>query len=189
MKEALMPEFDLYKHLMPADGFTLLDLGSGSQQRTMHFNFSYCHAVDLDTHYHEETNARLNTEFIYSDVVDFLKVSNRMWDVIAAFEVVEHLLFCDALELMKEIKRHTKKLALIITPDGFSHSFQNPDLIDNPYEHRCGFTQDQYEWLGWSVIRNVNARIDMKPRHDKERVPYPPTWDRLFAYWRPDESV
>jgi len=193
MSKELDKEFEInketYKELLPADNFTLLDLGSGSQQRTMYFNFSYCYAVDVSPNYANETNARPHTQFILKDVIEFLTEDKRMWDVVVAFEVVEHLKFHRALIFIKLMKQHAKKLVMIITPDGFAYNFQNPNLINNPYEHRCGFIQEQCEFLDFTVIRKVDARIDMKARHDKEQVPYPPTWDRLLAYWRPNESV
>ena len=185
-----------YYPLLPKEPFTLLDLGCGNQQRSRHFNFSKCIAVDIDENHRGKGHP--DSEFICSDTIEFLQKDKTIYDVVFAGEIIEHQFFKIALEMIKLMKARTGKILIVVTPDGFSYNFQEAGYEDtglqhvrkdklafNPYDHRCGFTQDQYEFLEFEVKRFTDARGEMKIRHDKYQIPYPPSWDRLMAYWRP----
>ena len=185
-----------YYPLLPKEPFTLLDLGCGNQQRSRHFNFSKCTAVDVDENHRGKGHP--DAEFICSDTIEFLQKDKTIYDVVFAAEVIEHQFFKIALDMIKLMKARTGKLLIIVTPDGFAYNIHHPEfeelcsksmtkefLAFSPYDHRCGFTQDQYEFLGFEVKRYINGRGGMKARHDEYQIPYPPSFDRLMAYWRP----
>jgi len=187
MPESIKKEFvEWFNPLLHKEPFTLLDLGCGNGQRTKHFNFSFCIGVDIDNNH--IGYYRPKAQFINMDVMKFLRCDewkDKKWDVVAGFEIVEHLYFEEALQLIKFMKARAEKLLIIVSPDGFSYNFQDTNIENNPYEHRCGFTQENYEFLGFTVKRNVGVRMGLKVTHDKLKIPYPPSWDRLMAYWRP----
>lgn len=172
-----------YEPILPKESFTLLDLGCGSQRRTRYFNFSDCVGVDGNAKYKDDCHPA--TRFVNADVVTFLQNDEQTFDVVACFEVIEHQRFDVALRLIGLMKTRAKRLLVLVSPDGYSYNFQENHGDDNLEEHRCGFTQDQFEFLDFTVKRLVDMRMGLKVRHDEQRIPYPPSWDRLMAYWRP----
>lgn len=173
-----------YESLLPVRPFTLLDLGCGEQNFSRYFPFVSCTAVDLKEKYRKSISKK--ADFICADVIEFLLNTTQTWDVVVALDVPEHLVKDRAIILLEQMKNHADKLVIAKMPDGFARNPGFDGTNDLLQVHRCGFSQQELETMGFSVRRIVNGRLGLKPVHDKLNVSYPISWDILIASWRPD---
>lgn len=86
------------------------------------------------------------------------------FDVVSAFDVVEHLDKKKSLELIKKMKKITSKMIILITPNGFL--FQ-PPAPDNPYqEHKCGYSHEELNNLGFNTEGIIGPKFLRKEFHN-----------------------
>jgi SAM-dependent methyltransferase len=95
-------------------------------------------------------------------------------DLVTMFELIEHLEKDDSISLIKKVQKFANNI-IISTPHGFlkQDAETNENLKDNPYQwHRCGFSVEELESLGFFVVilKNVHIR-DFG------------IFDALCAYW------
>lgn len=89
------------------------------------------------------------------DVRDLKKhFIENSYDVCCAIDVIEHLAKEEAIAFIKDMKTVGRKRVLVFTPNGFvkqedGHGWGkgNPEY----QKHRCGFTQEELEELGFVV--------------------------------------
>jgi SAM-dependent methyltransferase len=85
---------------------------------------------------------------VQADVRD-LPYCDEAFDVVVALDVVEHFEKPDALDLLCELERVARETVVVATPNGF---VAQPPTEDEPWqEHRCGFSPDELEQLGYRV--------------------------------------
>ena len=95
-------------------------------------------------------------------------------DLVTMFELVEHLEKDDSISLIKKVQKFTTNI-IISTPRGFlkQDAETNENLKENPYQwHRCGFSVEELESLGFFVVILKNIHIRNFG-----------IFDALFAYW------
>lgn len=77
-------------------------------------------------------------------------------DVSLAIDVVEHFKKDDALSLIQQIERLSRKRVVILTPNGFLPQTRREN---SEYQlHRCGFVPTELEDLGYEILIRANER-------------------------------
>ena len=80
---------------------------------------------------------------------------DESFDVVIAFDIIEHLPLHLGYELVYQIQRITKTYAVIFTPNGF---VWQPPFPGNPFQaHVSGWTPKDFKSLGFSKIRGVRG--------------------------------
>lgn len=71
------------------------------------------------------------------------------FDAVVALDVVEHFEKDDALRVLAEMERVSRRLVVVLTPAGF---VEQPGTPEEPWQrHRCGFHPEELESLGYRV--------------------------------------
>ena len=78
-----------------------------------------------------------------------LPFRSNSFDVVVALDVVEHFVKPDALEVIREMDRVTRRTVVVMTPSGFVP--QPPTETEPWQEHRSGFEADELRALGFDV--------------------------------------
>jgi SAM-dependent methyltransferase len=78
-----------------------------------------------------------------------LPFRSRSCDVVAALDVVEHFVKDDALQVIHEMERVSRRTVVVMTPSGFVA--QPPTETEAWQEHRSGFEADELTALGFEV--------------------------------------
>ncbi len=126
----------------------ILDLGCGKSSIVEHLNDEYYSVgVDAFEPYLEESRQKnIHDEYVLSDIMS-VNFSEKSFDAIISFQVLEHLTSEDGLELIKRMERWTKKKIIITTPNGFlsQEKYDDNDL----QEHKSGWTPFEFRRLGF----------------------------------------
>jgi SAM-dependent methyltransferase len=78
-----------------------------------------------------------------------LPYRGRVFDAVVALDVIEHFEKDDALRVLGEMERVSRRLVLVLTPMGF---LEQPGTSEEPWqEHKCGFEPRELEALGYRV--------------------------------------
>lgn len=73
------------------------------------------------------------------------------FDLVVAFDLIEHMEKSTGYQLLYEIDRITRKSSLVFTPNGF---VWQPPSINNPFNaHVSGWTPRELHQMGWVEIR------------------------------------
>jgi SAM-dependent methyltransferase len=79
-----------------------------------------------------------------------LPFKNRAFDVVVSLDVVEHFEKPDALRVIAEMERVSRRVVVLMTPRGF---VPQPAGEDEPWQlHRCGFEAEELSALGYDVV-------------------------------------
>jgi SAM-dependent methyltransferase len=71
------------------------------------------------------------------------------FDVVVSLDVIEHFDKPEAVALLEELERVASQTVVVATPRGF---VPQPPTAQEPWqEHRCGFSVDELEALGYDV--------------------------------------
>lgn len=99
----------------------ILDIGCGTGSVTIPLGCSEhkIDGIDIDSKSIEIAKNRNNLDNVEFEVKD-IKSVRKQYDVVLAIQVLEHL--HNPLEMLKEIHRTTKKLAIITVPHGYGPS-------------------------------------------------------------------
>ncbi|MDO8469639.1 MAG: class I SAM-dependent methyltransferase [bacterium] len=106
-------------------------------------------------------------EFEHADVVTW--TTDKYFDFVSMFQIVEYLPKDESMKLITKYLFMAKSI-LIGTPSGFMREDN-----ENPYlSHRCGFTPQEFEDMGFLVFsfKNYHLRPDLTPK----------SYDDLLAY-------
>jgi len=82
---------------------------------------------------------------------------DRSIDVSLALDVVEHFEKEDAIELIKQMERISRKRVVIFTTDGFRP--QERDENKKLQRHRCGFRPHEFDDMGYEVIKRIRGHV------------------------------
>jgi len=127
-----------------------------------------------------EITPALPQNFIFSKktISDWIgENTGRKFDVISSFEFVEHVEKKDANCFITNVKKMAR-LVIFSTPSGFLKQDAETDksLENNPWLwHRCGFSPDEFEKLGFVVFILKNAHH--RPKGNEK------SFDKLIVYW------
>lgn len=82
---------------------------------------------------------------------DLTELADRSYDLVIAFDVIEHLKIHDGYLLLYEMERIAKRASFIFTPNGFV--YQRPEK-ENPFNaHISGWKPKDLRNFGWSQLR------------------------------------
>lgn len=130
----------------------LLDIGYGSG---LHWNSlgsefpSHIEVTALDLASGENFGPALR--FIQGRVPECLaEFADASFDVVVAFDLIEHLEKHDGYRMIYEMERISSKCCVIFTPNG--HVWQ-PPAASNPFQaHISGWTPSEMKSLGWKKV-------------------------------------
>lgn len=136
-------------------GDTLLDLGCGEgnhlgpvldQNETVRITGIDSHQASLEI---AEAKNRYEAT-ICGDIFDELKkLHDSSYDVVIACDLIEHLDVLNGEKLMFEMRRVSKRISIIATPNGY---VPQPPRQDNPAnEHISGWEKNDFAKFGYSV--------------------------------------
>lgn len=137
-----------YKKYLPNDkACRILELGSGMGQFVSFLsNSGYTDITAVDTskeniNYCNSLNIK-NVSFIKSDMYDFLKDKEEVYDVIVFNDIIEHLNKSEIVDILIKIRKALKKggLVFIKTPN-MANSFVNTQGRYIDFTHETGFTE------------------------------------------------
>jgi len=166
------------KEILETKANSVLEIGSGSnilknilKDNTLNY-FSCDIAEDL------------NPDYLQS--VDNMKI-NKTFDVVCAFQVLEHLPFDKFEKSLVNMKNHSNKYVLISLPDcrpSFSFKLKIPKLkgiriiIKFPYHRKIIFNGEHYWEFGGKdtpprkVLKIINKHFEIKRRYVLFENPY-----------------
>lgn len=148
----------IQQHVSPDD--TVLDLGCGIMQATSdtltkgELKCKTILGVDVWPKYLDVIKSKYPT--LKADATDTKFFVDGSFDVVMAIDVLEHLDFQAALNLISEMKRIARKKVIIYTPETFEENTENEQnawgLGQNPYQiHRCVLPESLLVELGFAV--------------------------------------
>ena len=142
-----------------AAGSTVLDLGCGPGgvlSRAGLTGSTNITGVDLHEPSLEVAGRQGYRQIHRSDVITYLRsIPEGSFDVVTAFDLLEHLNRVDGLEFIDLMKRAAAKRVILLTPNGF---VPQPASADNPFqEHLTGWTLEDMNRLGSDRIYGVNG--------------------------------
>lgn len=82
---------------------------------------------------------------------DLEKIENSTFDLVIAFDLIEHLSKNDGYILLYEIDRISSTTSIIFTPYGFV--WQPPSFNNSFNAHISGWTPSELKKLGWKKLR------------------------------------
>lgn len=78
-----------------------------------------------------------------------LPYRDAAFDAVVALDVVEHFEKPDALQVIAEMERVSRRAVVLMTPAGF---VEQPGTVAEPWqEHRCGFEPEELARLGYAT--------------------------------------
>jgi hypothetical protein len=114
-----------------------------------------------------------------------LPFRDAAFDATIALDVVEHLDKRPGARMLEEMKRVSRGLAVIMTPNGFLP--QEPD--DNPWQqHRSGWTAEELRDLGFRV-RGIRGPKLLRGEYARPRIRPAPVGLALSAALSPVSSL
>ncbi len=137
----------------------ILDIGAGSARYwvtvaeklpTIEIHLTCMDAKRIDTNPIGTSNLLIQRVegLVPTDLTDF---EMNSYDLVTAFDLIEHLTKEDGYMLLYEIDRISSKSSVIFTPNGF---VWQPPSVNNPFNaHICGWTPNELARLGWSQVR------------------------------------
>lgn len=129
----------------PEKDVSMLDLCCAEMTitKTLHFRESvHVDVVDWKTRPD-------NAKFIQSDALDFIsKQPSDFFDVCLCSDGIEHLTKARGFDLLKEMSRISKRVAIIFTPDCEMGLY--PESVD-PDVHKSQWYPTELNDLGWDV--------------------------------------
>ncbi|HEV2139027.1 MAG TPA: methyltransferase domain-containing protein [Nitrososphaerales archaeon] len=174
---------DHYRRYLFASKFctdkTVLDLGCGhGLGRLVLGSLREYVGVDIDEQALQWARKNLQPRLPFTQFVDLeglrANLSDRLFDVVIAFEVVEHI--NDVIDFSKLIRNRmgTASVALLSTPNGaFSHG--NPDLYVTEY-HLQEYSLEEFEL----ILKTIGDNYRIFKEH---RI------DRLDVLWRKRQTT
>jgi hypothetical protein len=84
---------------------------------------------------------------------DLTRVSETSFDIVVAFDVIEHLPEHDGYLLLYEMDRISVEFSCVYTPSGF---LWQPPSINNPFNaHISGWQPSTLRQLGWTRVTGI----------------------------------
>jgi hypothetical protein len=136
------------------DCSSFLDLGCGNNSPYLKYLHKSSHrAVAVDLYANIQSGYQ---KIIRSDVLDCIKcMPDKSFDVVLAFDIVEHLNEPDSWLLIREMERVAIKRVVIVTPNGFW-----PGMIDGPgMTHLSGITSQEFQNAGYATWGGVGSHV------------------------------
>jgi len=148
---------------------SVLDVACGLSLKSKYIPAQIRVGVDIFEKYFEHIETDVPYVVIKHDVRALDEIFlPKSFDIVIAFDIVEHLEKEESLAMMKQMEIIARKAVLIETPKGYipqdlditghdAHEFQT---------HRCGWEIDEFHKLGYKTITRPYEMRDVK-RHTK----------------------
>lgn len=134
----------------------VLDIGCGPSSRLQSHSVLYSVGVELfDAYLQEAKRLHTHNELIKADCTK-LEFKPNSFDVIIAFDVMEHLDKQEGMELLTKMKAWARKKVIITVPNGFTPGYSADDNILQM--HRSGYTADELRELRFEV-RGLGLKV------------------------------
>jgi len=165
---------------------TILDLGAGGAQyyeSEIFGSIEFTISVDLlDAFPHEgklNPPSSVSTRRILGVVPeDLSKIPNNKYDLVVAFDLIEHLSREDGYKLLYEVDRISEYASLIFTPNGFV--WQPPTEKNSFDAHLSGWTPAELKGMGWSNLRGHGGPRRMRGPYGEPTIDIKPWLIRIF---------
>lgn len=167
--------------IFPGGASSWVDIACGNGEFTRKINFKVGQGIGVDV---TDIEPHLPVNFSFERIPALAWIAankKRQLDIVSSFEFVEHIEKEEALRFIAEAKT-IGQLLVLSTPSGFlkQDSETDPSLEGNPWLwHRCGFSPEEFESLGFMVFVLKNAHY--KPKGNKS------SFDKLIVCWGKDE--
>jgi SAM-dependent methyltransferase len=140
-----------------SDGARVLDVGSSDGSGSALLQELPADAVDI--HAPSLCRARdrgLRGRCVQADILD-LPFADGSYDVVTAFDVIEHLPKERGFRLLDELERICRGAVVVVTPFGF---VEQPAEPDQPWmEHLSGWWPDEFRTRGYAVRGTGGVRF------------------------------
>lgn len=155
----------IFKIIFPKGIGSWVDLGCGEGNLLKDINIIPREGLGVDVLDSKFTYLPCNFLYRRMSIFDFVRDSitkKSKFDLITAFDVVEHIEKNKSLKLLGDLKK-IADVVIISTPNGFlkQDADTHPEFKDNPYQwHRCGFTVPDFLNLGFDtfLLKNYHFR-------------------------------
>jgi len=198
-KEASI-EFDVhYQKVMPDDkSANILDLGCGTGQFLYYLmgkGYQNIFGIDVSPQQIEYCEKNITRKVKLVDAFEFLKETDRVYDIIAAHDVLEHVSKEKMLNLISSIYRSLKDKGVFIVR---VPNMSNPFSLDSRYRdftHETGFTDKSLYQVLWNAgfrdIQLSSTRIIVRSVRNRVRSLLIVLLQKLirFLYYIQDYSV
>ena len=151
----------------------VLDVGCGDNSLISFFS-NTIKAVGIDGFsqaIESSKTKRIHKEYLEMDLNDIgTKISHNSYDCVLCLDVIEHFDKESSHKFIKELEKIASHKVVLQTPNGF---LPQGAIGGNPFQiHRCGWTVEELEAIGYSVIgiyglkmlRGERADYLIKPR-------------------------
>ncbi len=151
----------LQKYVVPTD--EVIDFGCGLMPTTRKLKCKKLIGIDGWLPYIDQLRKELSgLKHVYLWHLDLdaslLSVARSgSTDVSLVIDVIEHFEKDDALSLIKQIERISRKRVIIFTPDGFQP--QEAEGNREYQQRRCGFIPSEFEDIGYEVFKRSNNHM------------------------------
>ena len=165
---------------------SLLDVGCGNNSPIARFSRRIPHTVGLDKFepWLEESRERgIHDQYVLGDVVAIEReFGERAFDVVLACDVLEHLRYAHADELLSMMERVAGERVVVLTPNGFvpqAATWGNPHQV-----HRSGWSVRALEERGYA-LRGVNGLKALRGERGTLRLRPARVWEHVSRATQP----
>jgi hypothetical protein len=178
VRRKLAKPYHRYLEDAAGNGESLLEAGCGDDSPFGHFkhNFRRSIGVDLFEPAIERSRAAgIHDEYVVGDVRELAALFEpNSVDVVAAFDVIEHLTEPEGRRLLDDMERIARKRVVVFTPNGFLHQ---GEYAGNPWQvHSSGWPARKMRRLGYRV-RGVHGLRWLRGEYSNLR------FQRPLALW------
>lgn len=135
------------------DSKSILDLGcgKGSHLEGLNFQDAKLTGVDLSEAWTREAkDSGIYSQIVVMDIFAYLQEQKKeSFDSVIACDLIEHLPKADGARLLKELKRVSRNLCIVTTPNGFVR--QMPSDGNSANEHLSGWTPPEMLEFGFKL--------------------------------------
>lgn len=159
LEDVVISEIDHLLNSSEKTSLKVLDLGAGSghywdrivaNYRDTNFEITLVDAVQVESKLPLTQN--VSFERVVSQVPLGLETfQNSTFDLVVAFDLIEHLTKDEGYILLYEMDRIASKSSIIFTPNGFV--WQPPSTNNSFNAHISGWKATELRKLGWSQLR------------------------------------
>jgi len=158
-----------FASLIPNNSRTFVDVGCGygsiGYLLRVHLLMSRIKGELIGLDVSREYFQHLTQSNVYDHLVlasaSALPFKDKEIDVSLSIEVIEHLDKREAIRMLQELDRITKKRAILTTPNGFHQVFEALNIYEI---HRSGWTPSELKKFGFKV-RGIGIKLWWKKRN------------------------
>ena len=110
----------------------------------------------------EDVNSLVKKRLFGIAPEDLREIPDNSYDLVTAYDVIEHLPKHDGYKLLYQINRISRHTSVIFTPNGFL--WQPPSTNNEFNQHISGWKPNELREMGWTKVRgHTGLRINFGP--------------------------